>query len=47
MNEKSTKYVWERIEIHTKFWYEKLKEIDNKEDVGIDVRITLKSMLKK
>jgi hypothetical protein len=47
MNEKNTKYIWERIEMHTKFWYEKLKEIDNTDDVGIDVRITLKSMLKK
>jgi hypothetical protein len=31
--------------MHTKFWYEKLKEIDNTVDVGLDVRITLKSIL--
>jgi hypothetical protein len=47
MNVKSTKYVWERIEMHTKFLYEQLNQIDITEDVGLDVRIILKSMLEK
>jgi hypothetical protein len=36
-----------RREVHTRFWWENLREGDHFDDLGIDVRIILKWILKK
>jgi hypothetical protein len=35
------------MKIYTQFWYEKLKERDNLEDLGVDVGMLLQCILKK
>jgi hypothetical protein len=40
-------HAWQRRELYTAFWWEHLKEITAKEDVGADERIILKWILKK
>jgi hypothetical protein len=39
-------HVWGRGEVHTGFWWGNLRERDHLEDLGIDERIILKSILK-
>jgi hypothetical protein len=34
-------------EVHTKFWHETLKEIEQEEDLDVDGRVVLKWILKK
>jgi hypothetical protein len=40
-------HIWRRAEGHTEFWWENLKERDNVENLGVDMRIILKCILKK
>ena len=40
-------YVWERTEMHTKFWWRNLKGRNHVEGVSVDGRIILKWTLKK
>ena len=35
-------HVWGREEVYTLFWWGNLREIDNLEDPGVDVRIILR-----
>jgi hypothetical protein len=37
--------VWGRREMHTGFWWGKLKESDHLDDLGLDGRIMLKCIL--
>jgi len=39
-------YIWGRGEMHTGFWWGRLKEGDHLEDLGIEGRIILKLILK-
>jgi hypothetical protein len=40
-------YVWERGEVHTKFWWGNLREGEHLKDPGIDGRIILKWIFEK
>jgi hypothetical protein len=40
-------HVWGSGEVHTGFWWGDLRERDHLEDLGIDVKIVLKRILKK
>ena len=40
-------HVWGRRRIHTVFWYGKLEESENFEDIGTDRKIILNWILKK
>ena len=39
-------YIWGRGEMHTGFWWGRLKEGDHLEDLGLEGRIILKLILK-
>jgi len=38
-------HAWKREDMHTKFWFENLKERDHMEDLGRDDRIILDQIL--
>jgi hypothetical protein len=40
-------HIWKTGEVHRGFWWGKLRERDNLEDVHVDGRIILKCMFKK
>jgi hypothetical protein len=40
-------YVWEKIEVHTEFWWKDLKEKGHLKDIGVDGRTILKWVFKK
>jgi hypothetical protein len=39
-------HAWEKIEIHTEFWLQNLKEGDHVEDLNVDGKIILRGILK-
>ena len=38
LNGRGVFYVWEKIEVHTEFWWVDLKEKGHLEDIGVDGR---------
>jgi hypothetical protein len=40
-------HIWGSTEVHTGFWWGKLRERDNLENLGVDGRIILKWIFKK
>jgi hypothetical protein len=47
VNEMETSHVWERREVHKRFWWEKLIERNNVEDLDVVRWIILKCIRKK
>ena len=41
------KHVWEKGEVHKRFWWGNLRERDHFEELGVDGRIKLKFIFKK
>jgi hypothetical protein len=40
-------HAWERLEIHTEFWLENLRERDHLDDLGLDGKTVLLQILEK